>query len=168
MNNIGKSIAFVLAFVFFECVGIESLVERGLEELFKYDSKQMNINEIMVDGLPLVIVLSLDGINEIYIEEYERKGGRYDFPEYFLNALCEKDKFDEALYFIYHKKMTDSPLSINGGKGRCLVTAVDKINLDAFEKFYLVAKSKNNPEKINQEIVQLLDYRIKILQGFLK
>lgn len=114
MVNIKHKIIFLLVFLSFGCASVDdveskSLIERGLEELSNFNGQNQDINEKRVDGLPLIIVLSLNGINEAYIREYESKGGGYNFPDYFLNALCVEDKFDDALYFIHDKKMEISP-----------------------------------------------------------
>jgi hypothetical protein len=144
----------------------QSIVERGIEELSNYNRQNKDINEIRVDGLPLFIALSLNGINETSLREYERKGGEYDFPDYLLNALCEKGKFEEALYFIYEKKVHVSSPKINGNKGSCLLTAINKQNLKAFQKFLAVARGSANSEKFDEEISLLLEDRIQTLQGF--
>jgi hypothetical protein len=172
MAIVRKQFFFYLLFLILGCTSIgsvesKSLVQRGLDELSKYDGKNKDINNVRVDGLPLFIVLSLDGINEAYIREYESKGGTYNFPGYLLNALCERGKFDEALYFIQNKKINSSPFRLDKNQGSCLLTAINKQNSQAFEKFLLIAKSSSDSEVIDGEVTQLLEDRIQTLQGFL-
>ena len=169
--SIRQKIVFCLTFLSFGCASIggvqsQSIVERGIKELSTYDGQNNDINEVRVDGLPLFIALSLNGINETSLREYERKGGEYDFPDYLLNALCERGKFEEALYFIYEKKVHVSPPKLNGNKGSCLLTAINKQNLKAFKEFLTVARASSNSEKFDEEIIQLLENRIQTLQGF--
>lgn len=160
-----------LTFLLFGCVSIgcvqsQSIVERGIEELSNYDADSKDINEITVGGLPLFIALSLNGINETFLREYERKGGKYDFPDYSLNALCDRDKFDEALYFIYEKKLNLLYIKFNKNKGSCLLTAINKQNSKAFQEFLALARASSNSDKFDEEISLLLEDRIQTLQGF--
>lgn len=172
MVIVRKQFFFCLLFSILGCTSIasvesKSLVQRGLDELSKYDGKNKGINKVRVDGLPLILVLSLDGINEAYIREYESKGGTYNFPDYLLNALCGIGKFDEALYFIQEKKVNSSPFRLDKKQGSCLLTAINKGNSQAFEKFLLITKSSSDSEIIDDKVTQLLEDRIQTLQDFL-
>ncbi|PCK31048.1 hypothetical protein [Pseudoalteromonas piscicida] len=171
MMNIRQKIVFCLTFLSFGCASIggvqsQSIVARGIEELSSYDGQSKDINEIRVDGLPLFIALSLNGINETSLREYEHKGGEYDFPGYLLNALCERGRFEEALYFIYEKKVNVSSPKLNGNKGSCLLTAINKQNSKAFEKFLVVARASSNSKKFDEEVILFLEDRIQTLRSF--
>jgi hypothetical protein len=143
-----------------------ALYASAVKRLLSIEGFRDDIDDIRVNGIPLAVAISVNGIDHKLIKSYEGKGGKYRFPSYFLDVLCKSGRFEDALFFVEQKQVIIDVAEIDGKRANCILTAVEFGNLVALRRFLSSIKSASDRSSVIQQLRSILKMRIEILEDF--